>query len=255
MDLRGAGCLVTGGSGGIGAAIAVGLARRTWRLAVSGREADRVREVAARTGALPLVADLRDPSEVERMAHEAVDALGSIEVLVHAAGVGAAGPTAELDPSTLEDLVAVNLRAPIHLTRLLLPQIADRGSGAIAFVASIAGHVGVPDEAVYAATKAGLIGFAESLRLEVGPRGVQVLVVSPGVVRTPFFERRGVPYGRRFPRPIGPRRVAAATVRALERDRPEVFVPRWLAVPARLHGAWPRRYRSLASRFGGSTRR
>ena len=255
MDLRGASCLVTGGSGGIGGAIAAELARRTRRLAVSGRHADRTREVAARTGALPIVADLRDPSEVERVAREAVEALGSIDVLVHAAGIGAAGPAEDLDGSTLEDLVAVNLRAPIHLTCLLLPGILGRRTGAIAFVASIAGHVGVPDEAAYAATKAGLIGFAESLRSEVGPRGVRVLVVSPGVVRTAFFERRGLPYGRRFPRPIGPRRVATAAVRALERDRPEVFVPRWLAVPARLHGAWPSRYRSLASRFGQSSRR
>jgi short-subunit dehydrogenase len=155
-----------------------------------------------------------------------------------------------MEPSRSEELVRVNLLAPIRLAELLLPGMLERGAGHIVNVASIAGHVGVRHEAVYSATKAGLIVFSESLRYEVAGSGVGVTVVAPGVVDTAFFEREGRPYIRSFPRLIGAARVARAIVKAVERNRAEVFVPRWMAVPARLRGAIPGLYRSLAARFG-----
>ena len=94
----------------------------------------------------------------------------------------------------------MNLLAPIHLARLLVPDMAKYGTGHLVFVSSIAGATGGRDEAVYAAAKAGLACFAESLSYEMSGRGVGVSVVVPGVVDTPFFDRRGRPYGRR-PRP------------------------------------------------------
>ena len=117
-------------------------------------------------------------------------------------------------------------------------------------VASIAGHIGVRDEAVYSATKAALLSFGESLRSEVAGAGVGVTNVSPGVVRTPFFERRGRPYDRAFPRPIQAERVARAVVRGVRRGADEVFVPAWMRPVARFHGAWPALFRQLAPRFG-----
>lgn len=111
---------------------------------------------------------------------------------------------------------------------------------------------------MYAATKAGLLAFAESLRYElpavdvngVEGKGVGVTAVVPGVVDTPFFARRGRPYTRRRPVPVPPERVARAIATAVERDRAEVYVPAWLRVPARLHGAAPGAFRILARRFG-----
>jgi short-subunit dehydrogenase len=126
----------------------------------------------------------------------------------------------------------------------------ERGRGHVVNVGSIAGHVGVPREAVYAAAKGGLAVFTESLRQELAGTGVGVSLVSPGVVDTPFFERRGAPYERRRPRPVGADAVARALVDAIERDRPLVLVPGWLALPARLQGALPGLYRALAGRFG-----
>ncbi len=117
-------------------------------------------------------------------------------------------------------------------------------------VASIAGHVGVKDEAVYGSTKAGLIGFSESLRYELEGSGVQVSVVSPGAVQTSFFQRRGRPYGRSFPRPITPEQVADTVVRAIRSGRPQLYAPRWMALPVWLRGTWPGLYRMLAGRFG-----
>jgi short-subunit dehydrogenase len=128
----------------------------------------------------------------------------------------------------------------------------QRRRGHIVNVASVAGHVGVAREAVYAATKGGLVTFTESLCQELARSPVGVSLVSPGVVDTPFFERRGVPYGRARPRPVPPELVADAIVAAMVARRSQVFVPRWLGGPVRLRGALPGLYRSLATRFGGA---
>ena len=250
MDLTGSVCLVTGASSGIGRATALRLARGGARVVALGRARPALDEVAARTSGPVIVADLTDADEVARAVAEARDAAGDIDALVNNAGEGWAGPFAEINPLRAELLVRTNLLAPIRLARALLPPMLERKSGHIVNVASIAGHVGVPGEAVYAATKAGLIGFSESLRYELAGTGVGVSVVSPGVVRTAFFERQGRPYSRRFPRPIDPDRVGRAVVRAIERNRAQVFEPKWMAFPAWLHGAFPGVYRALAGRFG-----
>jgi uncharacterized protein len=153
-------------------------------------------------------------------------------LLVHAAGLGAAAPLAGTAAATVDELVAVNLTAPIQLTRALVPSLRAR-AGHVVFVASIAA-VGVADEAVYSATKAGLRGFADALRAE---GAVRVTTVLPAAVDTPFLARRG--YARRVPRPVPPEQVAAALVEGVRRHRAEVFVPRWLAAAACVHGVAP----------------
>jgi short-subunit dehydrogenase len=175
---------------------------------------------------------------------------GGIDILINNAGVGWAGPLTEMSAATVARLVAVNLTAPIELTRLLTPTLAAGGRGRVVFISSIAGETGAPHEAVYAATKAGLNYFAESLRYELAGTGVGVSVVVPGVIDTPFFARRGRPYSRRRPVPISAQRVARAVRTAIEREQPVAFVPRWLRFPAWLHGAAPGTFRALAARFG-----
>jgi short-subunit dehydrogenase len=164
--------------------------------------------------------------------------------------VGWAGEIGDLTAAKAAELVAVNLMAPIHLSRLLIPDMAKRGHGHIVFVSSIAGATGARGEAVYSAAKAGLGVFAESLSYEVRQRGIGVSVVVPGVVDTPFFDRRGRPYNRTTPAPIPAERVARAIVAAVQHDRDQVFVPGWMRFPAWLHGTTPRLFRALASRFG-----
>ena len=131
---------------------------------------------------------------------------------------------------------------------LLLPSMIERGRGHVVNVASIAGHVGVGWEAVYSATKAGLVTLSESVRVETRGLGIGVSVVSPGPVDTAFFERAGHAYERRLPRKVRPERVARWIVRAIRYDLAQVFVPTWLAFPSWLHGAVPILYRRL-SRF------
>lgn len=252
MELRGATALVTGASGGIGRATAIALSRKGARLKLTGRdEAALAQAVSAAGGPAGsgqvehMVADLLKDADLERLVAWAGH---DVDVLVNNAGEGWAGPFVAMDDRRAEDLVRVNLEAPMRLTSALLPDMIARKRGHVVNVGSIAGHVGVAFETVYATTKWGLTGFTESLRNELTGTGVGITLVSPGVVRTQFFERSGHPYDRLFPPLISPDRVARAIVRAAQTGAQDVFVPRWMAFPARLHGTWPWLYRRLASR-------
>lgn len=234
--------LITGASSGIGAATARAMAHTGARLVLTGRDRGRLGAVAAETGGRIVTADL-----VTGAAEVAAEA-GAVDVLVANAGTGWAGPVTAMSPQTMEHLLTVDLVAPMRLAQLLLPGMIERGGGHMVFVASIAGVVGVPYEAVYSAAKAGLIAFAEALRAET-PIGVSVIV--PGVVDTPFFDRRGTPYTRRLPAPIPAQRVACAIVRAIEHETAELYIPGWMKLPARLKGAAPGVFRQLTALLGG----
>ena len=242
VELRGAVCLVTGASSGIGRAVALRLTAEGAEVVALGRDAHALAAVGART----VVCDLGSPGAWRAAAEEA----GPVDVLVNNAGVGLAAPFARTSPEDVERLVAVNLVAPMLLTRAVLRGMLERGRGHVVNVASIVAHTGSPEEAVYAATKGGLLAFSESLRQELRGTGVGVSVVTPGVIESAFFERRGRPYERRWPRPLPPEHVADAVVRAVRDERAELFVPTWMAGPARLRGAFPGVFRRLVDRFG-----
>jgi short-subunit dehydrogenase len=241
MELRGARCLDTGASSGIGQATARRLAAAGAEVLALGRNGPAL-ELVGR----PLVCVLLDRAQIETAAAEA----GPVDVLVNNAGIGWFGPLHELDSDTLERLVRVNLLAPVLLTRALLPGMLERGRGHVVNVGSIVGLVGAKGEAGYASTKGGLAAFTESLRQELGHTPVRVSLVTPGAIATDFFERRGEPYVRRFPRPLAADKAAAAIVAAIADDRAEVFVPRWLALPPRVQSLLPGLYRAQAARFG-----
>jgi short-subunit dehydrogenase len=249
VRFEGAVVLITGASAGIGAAVAAQLAGRGARVLAAGRDPAATAAVAERTGAHPLLADLGTPAGPDELAAAALAVHGRVDALIASAGAGWRGPLAEMPAGTLDELITLNLRAPILLARALLPGMLARGTGQLTLLASIAGLTGVASESVYAATKAGLVVFAESLRLEVAGSGVGVAVVSPGAVDTGFFARRGTPYDRGFPRPLDVRRVARAVVRATERDR-DVVLPRWLGVAPKVRAVLPGTYRRLARRLG-----
>jgi short-subunit dehydrogenase len=255
MRLAGAVALVTGGSSGIGAATARALTAVGARPLVAGRDAGRLAKVAEETGGVALQADLADPAGPAALATAALREAGHIDLLVNNAGIGCAGPIGETTAAKVDEVITVNLTAAIQLTRLLAPTMAERRRGRIVFVSSIAGATGVRDEAVYAAAKAGLSCFAESLSYELADRGVGVSLILPGVVDTPFFERRGRAYHRRRPALIPADRIAEAVIWAAQHDQSEVFVPGWLRFPARLHGMAPGMFRALAARFDGPRRR
>src|SRR6185503_4049969 len=184
MQLTDAIVLVTGASAGIGRAAAVRFATRGARVLVHGRDPERTHKVADEVRGRPLVADLASPSDRQRLAADALDAFGRVDVLVNNAGFGYSGPVSAMPVDVIRRLIDVDLLAAIERTRLLLPGMVERNHGAICFVTSIAGRVGVAGEAVYSATKAGLDAFAESLRADTAQSGVGINVVVPGVVET-----------------------------------------------------------------------
>ena len=245
MRLAGRSALVTGASSGIGAATADALAAAGVKLVLLGRHAGRLDEVAGRTGGTALVADLA----TERGLAAGCAAAADVDLVVASAGRGHAGEFTRMPAERIAELATLNLVAPLRLAHAALPAMLDRGAGHLVFLASIA-TVGVRDEAVYAATKAGLRAFAASLRYEIGARPVGVTTVFPGAVHTPFFDGRGRAYDRRFPRQLDPSAVAQALLAAVQRGAPEVFVPRWLTIAARVNGALPEVFHRMAGRFG-----
>lgn len=251
LPLAGTACLLTGASGGIGAATACRLADAGALVALHGRDRDALERLAMRTGGVVVVADLCDPGAAETALAKAEVALGRpLDLVVSNAGAGWCGEFLEMDPDEVDRILAVNLAAPVHLARAALPGMVERGRGHLVLVGSIAGHLGVSNEAVYSAAKAGLVTLAEALRAEVRGSGVGVSLVSPGVVSTRFFERRGRPYGRHWPQPIPPEQVAWAVERAIVRGRARVIVPAWLAAPVALSALMPGLYRRLSYRWG-----
>ncbi|WP_460600498.1 SDR family NAD(P)-dependent oxidoreductase [Flexivirga lutea] len=254
MRLHGSIALVTGSSGGLGAAVAAELHRHGVRVVVHGRDPQRTGDVARELGAHHVLADLADPAQHERLVAEATAAHGRLDLVVHNAGVGWQGAFDSMPPERIPHLIATDLTAPIAITRQVLPDLLAAGHGHLCFVTSIAGRTGVAGEAVYAATKAALDAFADSLRLEATGTGVQVSTFVPGVVDTDFFTRRGTPYQRRRPRLRDVESVARQVVSLIASGRPERFADPGLRVAPVVRSVWPAAYLKLAGRWGEQTR-
>jgi short-subunit dehydrogenase len=218
--------LITGASRGIGAATARELARRGYALVLAARSAGPLATLAGElsrngTPALPIPTDLRNPDAIQRLARLALAHFGRVDALIHNAGIGGDRLIAQVDGATVDTIIDTNLRAPIELTRALLPSMLERRRGAIIFIASVVGHIGIPSSAIYSASKFGLRGFAHGLRREVMQRGIGVTIISPGFIKTDMTRWMGdLP----FP---GPEIVARAIANAITHPRREAFVPRY----------------------------
>ena len=246
MKLEGTVVIVTGGSRGIGEAAAHALHGRGAKVGLVARSAVDLAAVADRLGSrvATATADIAERSQVERAVAHLTEKLGPPHALVNNAGIGAYASVLEEDPDTYEHLMRVNYLGTVHATRAVLPGMADRRRGHIVNVASVAGKLGAPFEAAYSASKFAVVGFTESLAAEVHPFRIGVSLVNPGPVDTHFTDARGVPFQRKIPRPVTPERVAAAIVAAIERDRFEQSIPRWLGFPPILRALAPSAYRS-----------
>jgi short-subunit dehydrogenase len=177
MDLSGSIGLVTGANRGIGLAITRELARRGATVLAGVRDPAKL-PGDLHDGVRALTVDLAQPRSIE----EAVAQAGPVDLLVNNGGLLQAGQLEREEPGHLYDVLQVNLAATIHLTRLVLPGMLERGRGKIVNNASISGYAWFPGSSVYAATKAGVVAFSESLRRELRGTGVSVLhLVTPSV--------------------------------------------------------------------------
>jgi len=211
---------VTGASGAIGSAIARRLAAAGARVALSGRDGDRLERLAAAIagGAEPMPADLTRAGAAEELAARALRALGGLDLLVHAAGALEPGRVEASGLDALDRQLEVNLRAPWALTRALLPELRRR-EGQIAFVNStVTARSGL---AAYAASKAALKAFADGLRQEINADGVRVLSIYPGRTASALLEELARASGESWDpeRLMRPDDVAQALVAALELPR------------------------------------
>jgi short-subunit dehydrogenase len=181
--------VVTGASSGVGEAAAKLFAEEGARVVLAARTAAALDAVAKEIGdaAVVVPTDVSDPEQARALVQRAVETTGGIHVLVNNAGYNHRGAVADADPEELGRIVDVNLRAPVLLTRLVLPQLLEQDSGAIVNVASIAGQIPLPHEATYSATKFGLRGFSLALAEELRGSGVSVSLVSPGPIDTGFL--------------------------------------------------------------------
>jgi short-subunit dehydrogenase len=225
MKLDGKRFLLSGATGGLGRAIAEGLAARGATLVLSSRREAELNEVVR---SLPggdgrhevIVSDLAEDGAAAQLVRDA----GEVDGLVANAALPATGHLESFSEAELARALRVNLEAPIFMARELAPKLAGRGEGHIVLIASLAGKVGSPRSSLYNATKFGLRGFAFGFREDMHPHGVGVSVVSPGFVRDAGMFHDA---GSKPPPGLGtttPQKVGAAVVRAIESDRNEITV-------------------------------
>ena len=181
--------VVTGGGRGIGAAIAVALARKGIQVAVTARtvrELQRTVNAVEAVGgrALAIVADLAAPDSVEKVLVETRQKLGSADILINNAGLAESAPLSRTDDSLWDRHLTLNLTAAFWFCRALAPQMVARGWGRIINVAAATAERGAAESAAFGASKAGLVGLTRALAAELGPQGVTVNVVCPGWVET-----------------------------------------------------------------------
>jgi NAD(P)-dependent dehydrogenase (short-subunit alcohol dehydrogenase family) len=184
-DLTGTAALITGASSGIGAATARVMAGAGARVALAGRDAGRLESLAGSLPGDPLIlpVDLRDAEAATGLADRAADALGTLDAVVHSAGIYEPEPLEDASLDTFERQWAVNVRAPWLITRAALPHLAD--GAAIVFVSSTVARAGFAGCSAYSATKGAVAGMARALAVELAPR-IRVNTIEPGFVATPM---------------------------------------------------------------------
>ena len=187
MRLEGRTALVTGGTGGIGAATCARLAAEGARVAVADLDEARAKGVASDIDGFGIALDVRSTESCRAAAAATEKALGPIDVLVNNAGVSDDNFFVRTTEDQWDRLFAVNLRGVLAMTHAVLPGMQERRRGSIVNVASEAGRVGSQLGTVYSATKAGVIGFTKALAKETARRGVRVNAVAPGPIDTPMM--------------------------------------------------------------------
>jgi short-subunit dehydrogenase len=233
QSFRGARCLITGASSGLGRALAEQLAQDGARLVLTGRSRSRLEETlgsisqqgARREDLIGVVADLTDPADRERLFREIDETLGGLDLVVNSAGVGAYGQFHTHTADHLRRVIEINVLSLAEVCREALPRLAQGDQPVLINMGSIVARRGLPGRSEYSASKFAVTGFTEAIRVEWRRFGVHVLQVNPGFSDT-AFDRNVVVDTARYP--VGNRRtmsaadVARATLRAAIRGKREI---------------------------------
>lgn len=233
-DIAGSRSIVTGASSGIGRELAVQLSQQGGHAVLVARSEDKLRQLADTistdpqcTGSIEIVAgDVTDPSVRREAIARAQTAFGGLDALVNNAGVGAFGLFVESTPERLRQIMEVNFFAAAEFIREALPALQDGRRPIVVNVGSILGHRGIPRMNEYCASKFAMQGLSQSLRIELRKLGIDLLVVSPGTVRTEFYDnvvagKEGASWQKGYA--VTGADVARATIKAMRRGRREIF--------------------------------
>ncbi len=257
MEIRGAHVLLTGGSRGIGPFMARALLSRGAHATLTARsEADllKVRDELGADKVAIAPGDVSVEADRKQMVATAEEAFGPIDILVNNAGIESVLPFEEFRDDEIQRVIAVNLEAPILLTRLVIPGMLERGRGHIVNISSLSGMTGPPYHTIYASTKHGLVGFSAALRNELKGSGVSASVICPGYITEAgmFAEERGMEPPKKSGAWGTPTDVAHAVVRSIEKDVPDIIVAKGMARIADVAFAIsPRLVDAIARRTGG----
>ena len=240
--------VVTGGSSGIGAATARALRGRGWDCVLLARGEERLRPLAEELGAEWELCDVGERGAVERTAAAVVERHPRIALLVNNAGVAGRGSFLGTSEETIEEVTRTNYLGGVWCLRAFLPALEAAVPSDVINVVSVAGTVSAGLGGAYTSSKHAQLAFSRSVALELRPRGVRVHTIVPG-----FVETEGFPQRRRFgPRlsklVVDPEFVAERMLEAIDRDRGEVFVPRWYRIAPLAQVLAPRLVAGVAAR-------
>ncbi|HMI99057.1 MAG TPA: SDR family NAD(P)-dependent oxidoreductase [Gaiellaceae bacterium] len=237
--------VITGGASGIGAALARRLAGRGWRCVLVGRREDRLQTAAAEIDGEYEVCDVADRAAVDQMAASVRKRHPVVGLLVNNAGVPGRGNFLDLAPERIEELVRTNYLGGVWCLLGFLPALEAAAPAHLVNVVSVAGTVAIGP---YSASKHAQLAFSRSVARELRPRGVHVHTVNPGFVHTEGFPQDWLMRGRFGRAVVGPDFVAERIMQAIERDRPEIFVPRWYRAAALAQAILPGTFRRVRAR-------
>lgn len=189
FGLAGKVALVTGATGGIGNAIAQGLAKAGARVALNGRSEEKLQVLCQTIGdaggeAMPFPADVADVAAVEPLVDRVVRQLGRLDILVNCAGINRRMPIADVTPAIYDEIMSTNLKAIYFLSQRAAPHMARAGGGKIINVGSVTAQVGLNDVSVYGMTKSALVLLTKTMAIEWAPQNIQVNCLCPGFIAT-----------------------------------------------------------------------
>ncbi|MBE1553856.1 SDR family NAD(P)-dependent oxidoreductase [Sporosarcina limicola] len=239
--------LITGATSGVGHALAKRLLAEGHNVWVTGRTAEVLRELE-NEGAHAIPADLSKAEDVDKL----VAQISSPDIVIFSAGVGTFGLAHATSDESIDNMMTVNVIAPMQLTRRLVPDMMERKSGHLIYIGSQAGKVATPKASVYAATKHAIIGYTDALRMETAPFGIHVTTINPGPIDTPFLDladdtgnyRKSL--GKYL---LSVETVVEAVLKTLDKPVREVNLPGYMAITSKLHAVAPALVERLGRRF------
>ncbi len=233
---RGQRVWIIGGSTGIGRACAERLHAAGARVAVSARNAQTLAALAdvhAGMRAVPL--DATDADAIKIALNDLVNEWGGVDLVLFAAGAYTPTRAWELDAARIDEMMNINLIAAMKATAMILPEMLKHQRGTLAYISSVAGYRGLPKALVYGPSKAALTNFAETLFMDVRERGVGVVIINPGFVRTPMTAQNDF----KMPALIEPEEAAQEIVHGLERGAFEIHFPKRFTRVLKFLRWWP----------------